>query len=173
MAPPRLPEIINRARLYNPHLLVGTSVWELPRTVAVTLTGSLPQRMRTGDRTLGDFLGLAVVLLVASNPASPCCAGHLVGRCCKLCPGTERTGSSEGGRIRSDLRDQSIPAGKGGSKESRGCADSSSHIIRMQSDASAAPCPAQDAQPGIKSSCYGLLAPNRAIKHEEREHCPG
>lgn len=67
--------------------------------------------------------------------------------------------------MRSHLYRQSVPAGKGGSEESCSPAGSSSRIIRMQSDASAAPCPAQDAQPGIKSSCYGLLAPNRAIRH--------
>lgn len=68
---------------------------------------------------------------------------------------------------------QNASEGKGGSKESWGPADSSSRVIRMQLGALAAPCPAQDAQPGIKSSCYGLLAPNRAIKHKGRERCPG
>jgi len=43
------------------------------------------------DRTLGGVLGLAVCFLVASNPASRCGARHLVGRCWKLCPGSERT----------------------------------------------------------------------------------
>lgn len=38
---PRLPETINRERLSNPHLHVGSSLWELPGTLAVTLTGSL------------------------------------------------------------------------------------------------------------------------------------
>lgn len=42
-------------------------------------------------------------------------------------------------------------------------ADSSSRVIRMQSDASAAPCPAQDAQPGSKSSYYGLLAQKKPL----------
>lgn len=129
--------------------------------------------MRTGDRTLGDFLGLAVFFLVASNPVSQCCARHLVGKYCKLCPGTERTGSSGSRGVKSRLWGQNIPAEKGGSKESQGPANSSSRVIRMQLDASAAPHPAQDAQPGIKSSCYGLLASNRAIKHKKREHCPG
>lgn len=144
---------------------------------SVMLTGSLQGGSAPEDedrgRTSCDFLGLAVFFLVASNPVSRHCARRLVGRCCKLCPGTERMGSYGSGGVRSHLWGQNVAVGKGGSKESQAPADSSSRVIRMQSDASAAPCPAQDAQPGIKSSCYRLLASNRAIKHKKRERCPG
>lgn len=126
--------------------------------------------MRTGDTTSGDFHSLAVFFLVACNPANQHGAMRLVGTCCRLCPETERVGSSGGGGEGYHLWGQNVPVG---SKESQGPADSFSCVIRMQSDASATPCPAQDTQTGIKYSCYGLLASNRAIKHKKREHCPG
>lgn len=57
LAAPRLPEIVNRVRLYNPHLHVGTPLWELPETLAVTLTGSLRGGSAPEDEDRGHDLG--------------------------------------------------------------------------------------------------------------------
>lgn len=129
----------------------------------------MPQRMRAGS---GPWeTSLPWHFLVVSNPVSRHCARHLVGRCCK------HLGLGEWAHL--VVKEQSpiygmrtLQWGSSVSK-SQGPASSSSRVLRLQSDASAAPFPAQDTHPGLESSCCALLASSRAIKHKEREHCPG